>query len=600
MRESLSHSNPNLITMKTTCLLLAASLAGLATTLRAPADPIITCWQTNDAGQYARIYTNAAMQSAGTPLTTWSNGSQTQSQPAYAGVQELYSGTNWVYVRSTGLASYTMGPWSVGFPNLPENQQTLFRIPRATTVPATHTSSGGGAIGIFVDGVAMFNSWDAFTYDPGTGQDASGYTGYWNRDAYVNEGPTFDPAYAHQQNTGTYHYHASPIALRYQLGDHVDYNAATKTWSEATNTPVQHSPLLGWVADGFPVYGPYGYSNATNAGSGIRRMISGYVLRNGQFGTSNLTLYGRSTIPAWAVRLDNVSSNQAGPTVSSSYPLGRYMEDNDYLGDHGYAQGTDFDLDEFNGRYCVTPEYPNGTYAYFVAISSNGTPVFPYNIGRGYYGTPTGGTVTSVTTTVVTNFLGYTNLIQKLNPPVISGGTVALTWSALEGGTYEVETTTNLESSWNVSATGVTPNEISAGVTNAYTAGSQFFRVVRTAVAAYQGAGTTTFGTSGSGGGGATVNAPGGTVTRGTTVTVSITLPSNPPAPPANAPITSATLAGTINGTNLSDATSGTVLATFTIPANAPTGAQTLVITFQNPGTGPTPTFTLTGGLTIQ
>jgi len=201
---------------------------------------------------------------------------------------------------------------------------------------------------------------------------------------------------------------------------------------------------------------------------------------------------------------------------------------------------------------------------------------------------------------VVTNFLGCTNLIQKLNPPVISGGTVALTWSALEGGTYEVETTTNLESSWNVSATGVTPNEISAGVTNAYTAGSQFFRVVRTAVAAYQGAGTTTFGTSGSGGGGATVNAPGGTVTRGTTVTVSITLPSNPPAPPANAPITSATLAGTINGTNLSDATSGTVLATFTIPANAPTGAQTLVITFQNPGTGPTPTFTLTGGLTIQ
>ena len=71
--------------------------------------------------------------------------------------------------------------------------------------------------------------------------------------------------------------------------------------------------------------------------------------------------------------------------MSSSYPLGRYMEDNDYLGDHGYVQGKDFDLDEFNGRYCVTPEYPNGTYAYFVAVSSNGTPVFPYNIGRGYY-----------------------------------------------------------------------------------------------------------------------------------------------------------------------------------------------------------------------
>jgi len=183
---------------------------------------------------------------------------------------------------------------------------------------------------------------------------------------------------------------------------------------------------------------------------------------------------------------------------------------------------------------------------------------------------------------------------------VVNSGTVALTWSALEGGTYEVETSTNLESSWNVSATGVTPNEINAGVTNPLVAGNLFFRVIRTAVAAYQGAGTTTFGTTTGGGGGATVNAPGGTVTRGTTVTVSITLPANPPSPPANAPITSATLAGTISGTNLSDATAGTVLATFTIPANAPTGAQTIVVTFQNPGTGPAPTFTVTGGLTIQ
>ena len=49
---------------------------------------------------------------AGTTLTTWSNGSQTQSLPAYDGVQEVYSSSNWVYVRSTGLASYNMGPWS--------------------------------------------------------------------------------------------------------------------------------------------------------------------------------------------------------------------------------------------------------------------------------------------------------------------------------------------------------------------------------------------------------------------------------------------------------------------------------------------------------
>ena len=592
----------NQIIMKTNCLLIATALAGAAaaSVMNASADPLITCWQTNYAGQYARVFTNAAMQSADTSLTTWGNGSQTQSQPAYAGVQEIYSGTNWIYVRSTGLASFTMGPWQVGFPNLPVNQQTLFRIPRLPVVPATKSANGVGTIGVFVDGVAMFNSWDAFAYDPGTAADASGYNGYWNRDAYVNEGPTFDPAYAHQQNTGVYHYHASPIALRYQLGDHVDYNPATKTWSESTNTVIKHSPLLGWVADGFPVYGPYGFSNATNAGSGLRRMISGYVLRTGAYGTSNLTLYGRTILPAWAVRLQTtaVGSNEPGPAVSSSFPLGRYMEDNDYLGDHGYVQGADFDLDEFNGRYCVTPEYPNGTYAYFVSISSNGTPVFPYNIGRGYYGSPTGGTVTSVTTTVVTNFLGYTNLIQKLNAPVVARGTVSLTWSALEGGSYQVEDSTNL-TGWNVVATGVTPNQIGAGFTNNAPSGNTYYRVGRTAVASYEGAGTTTFGDSGATG--ATVNAPGGTASRGTTVTVSITLPANPPTPPANAPLTSVTLAGSITGTALSDGTSGTVLAMFTIPANAATGLQTIVVTFATPpGMSNAPTFTLTGALTID
>ena len=147
-------------------------------------------------------------------------------------------------------------------------------------------------------------------------------TGYWNRDAYVNEGVSFDAAYAHQQNTGTYHYHADPIALRYLLGDHVDYDPSTKTYSEDTNAPTQHSPILAWVGDGFPLYGPYGYSNATNPASGVRRMVSGYVLRNGQYGTSNLTANGRTTIPQWAVRAYGVSSNQSGPNVEFELSAG--------------------------------------------------------------------------------------------------------------------------------------------------------------------------------------------------------------------------------------------------------------------------------------
>jgi hypothetical protein len=370
----------------------------LARTFAGNMDPRTNSWFTTYSGQYARIFTNDNMKATNVTLTTWSNGSQTQPAPAYCGVQEVDSSSNWVYVFSTGLAGYNMGPWQNGsFPNLPVNQKLLYRFPRTTNgVSTSKTLTGGGQIGIFVDGVEMFNSWDAFYWN-GSSEVASmgGNTGYWNRDAYVNEGATFDAGNAHQQNTGTYHYHANPIALRYQMGDHVDYDSSTKTYSESTNAPIRHSPILGWVGDGFPVYGPYGYSNTTNSASGVRRMISGYVIRNGLFGTSNLTANGRTTIPAWAARAFGGSSNQSGPSVSI-YPLGRYMEDNDYLGDQGYALGVDFDLDEYNGRWCVTPEFPQGIYAYFVSISANGTPTFPYNIGRAYYGNATGGTVSSI------------------------------------------------------------------------------------------------------------------------------------------------------------------------------------------------------------
>lgn len=588
--------------MKTMPMLFAAGI--LFANLAAVADPQLTSWFTTDSGQYARVYTNDAMKSAGSALTTWSNGSQTQSLPVYCGVQAVYSSSDWVYVRSSGLAGFIMGPWYLNaqrtqiFPNLPVNQETLFRFPRTNAVPSVKTLTGGGQIGIFVDGVAMFNSWDAYSWNGSADAGGGGGLGFWNRDAYVNEGVTFDPGNAHQQQTGTYHYHADPIALRYMLGDHVNFNPTTKTYSEDTNAPTHHSPILAWVADGCPLYGPYGYADATNANGSIRRMVSGYVSRNGLNGTDNLSTNGavRSTIPAWAQRIFGVAAAQSGPAVSTSYPFGRYMEDNAYLGDltnsatgSNYQHGVDFDLDEYNGRWCVTPEFPNGTYAYFVAIDASGKPVFPYNIGRAYFGSPTGGGVGTISEPVVTNLLGNTNLASTLNPPAVQNGNVTLTWSAVEGGSYQVEATTNLAdaASWTVVASGLSPLQTTGSYTNGMSSGPQFYRVSRTAVANFDGvevaSGSTTF-------------APGGSASRGTTITVAITLPAAPPNPPANAPLASVMLAGTISGTSLSDPASGTVNATFTIPANAPTGAQDIVVTFQSPG----PSYTLTGAFTIN
>jgi hypothetical protein len=277
------------------------------------------------------------------------------------------------------------------------------------------------------------------------------------------------------------------------------------------------------------------------------------------------------------------------------------MEDNDYLGDLGTQPGTNtYDLDEYNGRWCLTPEFPNGTYAYFVAISSNGTPVFPYNIGRGYYGNPIGGSVTSITESVTTNFLGGPNSIPLLNPPTMKSGTVTLTWSATEGGTYMVQSTTNI-TGWTTNFTSVTAVLTAATYTNNTTGNYRFYRVAQTTLANYDSVGT--------GGGtvsGGTYPAPGGSVSRGngTNITLSITLStggSNPPnLPPANAPITSVTL-GSLTAASSSDANQGTVLANFTIPANATTGAQNVVVTFGiPPGQTQAPTFTLTGGFTIN
>jgi hypothetical protein len=319
-------------------------------------------------------------------------------------------------------------------------------------------------------------------------------------------------------------------------------------------------------------------------------MISGYVIRNGNYGTSNLTANGRTTIPAWSARLFNVSSNQTGPNVSTSYPLGRYMEDNDYLGDHGIAPGTNtYDLDEYNGRWCVTPEFPNGTYAYFVSISSNGTSTFPYNIGRGFYGSQTGGTVTAITETVATNFLGSTNLTSTLNAPGVKNGTVTLSWSAIEGGSYQVEATTNLTSSsgWTVLGTGVSPNQISGGYTNITSLDKRFYRVGRNSVATYDNPGTTYFATNGV--------APGGAAYRGQTVYLTITLPSSPPNPPSGAPVTSVTVGG-ITNISATCTASGTVVALFTIPATtSSTNAQNVVVQFN-----PMPSYTLTNGFTIN
>ena len=415
-----------------------------ALTAPALADPQLTSWFTLDSGKFAQIYRNDADKISGRTETTWSNGRNVQSQPAFCGVQEILSSSNWIYIRSTGLGSHVMGPWQNGrFPNLPTDQHFIFAMCRHPVEQTTHNFNRLGEIGLFVDGVRMFDAGDAFSYSHANGRDADPRAGIgqgdriWNRDAFVNEGKTFDAALAHQQNRGTYHYHVQPIALRYLLGDHVDYDSTTKTYHESSRAPVKHSPILGWLHDGYPLYGPYGFSNPTNPASGVRRMVSGFVLRDEKNGADNLAHTGRRTLPLWEAREHNRStalqSSETGPDVNEVHPLGHYLEDYAYLGDLGKTLGKDFDLDELNGRWCVTPEFPHGTFAYFTTIDAGGQPVYPYNLGRRFHGYPNGRLVTAIHEPVTTNFIAHPVASMKAT----AAGTTTLIWSAKDGGDYQ-------------------------------------------------------------------------------------------------------------------------------------------------------------------
>ena len=521
--------------------LFAILLAGAGV---ARADPILTTWFTANSSMLARvIQTNGAM-----PETTWpsgvannNTGGASQSLPAYSDVQRIRYTTTDVYINASGLASYTMGPWygsaaqtsPWGF--WPLSQNYTVRITRNPSPAATpKPAHGGGMIGMMANGVAIYDLGDAFSFkqtasSPVTGTDQMGASGggYWYRDALAVEVVTFDPGFAHQPGlNGQYHYHAEPKALRYQLGDNMDatYSSTTKTYTytERTNTVnLRHSPILGWSFDGYPIYGPYGYTSAMNTNNGVSRMRTGFVLRNGQYGTQDLRVTGRTTLPKWAAAAQSYSNpsntnpvalaaTQYGPTTTytttgpggtTTYSLGRYSDDYDHLGDlinstngQPYVQGTDFDLDPYNGRQCVTPEFPSGTYACFVTVDTNGSPVFPYMLGKQFYGTRngTGQNVTVPATGVTEYFNGGTNLQEVMNSPAVNkaSGTVTLTWSSVEGGTYVLQASTNLiGTNWTAIATlSATSNSIQTMAIDpgsALTNNNRFYRVARTGVAAY-------------------------------------------------------------------------------------------------------------------
>ena len=312
---------------------------------------------------------------------------------ALVNVQSVKYSSTAVYVNTTGLPAYVTGPFLDGNPGLAGNQNAIFKFP---LVPVQNTgspiSTSGGNIGIFINGVALFDyrdgvSWQNSTNSLKGGPLGGSGDGVWNRDAVVGERIGFDCSKGHPAGNN-YHHHQNPSAFKLDLNVISNvcnlYNADGLYAIDST----QHSPLIGFAYDGFPIYGAYGYKNADGTG-GIVRMKSSYSLRN--ITVRNTYYTGVSVTP--------------GPPVSSTYPLGYFREDYQY--NPTSAATPDF-LDDHNGRFCVTPEYPNGTYCYFSTVNSSWNSAYPYVVGPTFYGTKTALKVTSIAEPVTTYLVNTT------------------------------------------------------------------------------------------------------------------------------------------------------------------------------------------------
>ncbi len=103
-------------------------------------------------------------------------------------------------------------------PNTISTQSITLKIPVNPVVAATHAATPMGVMGVALNGVPLFNQYAA------GGSPLSG------------EITSFDQWWGHPQMTGMYHYHVEPKYL--------------------TTVKATPASLMGFLLDGFPVYGP--------------------------------------------------------------------------------------------------------------------------------------------------------------------------------------------------------------------------------------------------------------------------------------------------------------------------------------------------------
>lgn len=270
-------------------------------------------------------------------------GSCNVSLPFSSQFQETTSGATRT-ISSNSIPNHMVGLFGGGQgslnPNAISEQSEVYNISInpsiATTLTPLLSTTGQGSnagpqysFGVLLNGVEL----DPVAAEPfpHQGMMSPNVNWEWNLEA-LNVNLGLDCNNAHVQPTGKYHYHGSPILFLQNL-----------------NIPANLMTLIGYAADGFPIYYKYAYTTATDNSSTVIEMTSSYQLKSG---------------------------NRQGDGITAPCDIynGIYSNDYEYISELGT-------LDEANGRTGVTPEYPAGTYYYVI------TDDFP-SIPRYFRGTP--------------------------------------------------------------------------------------------------------------------------------------------------------------------------------------------------------------------
>lgn len=192
-------------------VLLLAMAAGWMACEKDKADPLVNTSTTSEIPDvYKKIYGATSITKDGDFLTIKTNGMPDHMSPYFSTSHSLYAAYS-----GTTFGGYTFSK----NPNTIQEQSFTFKIPLVPAEATVHAATPLGPIGFALNGVPLFNQ----------------YAGP-NNQALSGEIVSFDQYYGHPQQTGQYHYHVEPLYL--------------------TTVKSTKSGLIGFLLDGYPVYGP--------------------------------------------------------------------------------------------------------------------------------------------------------------------------------------------------------------------------------------------------------------------------------------------------------------------------------------------------------